>query len=67
MVLTDAGKEELALALLLWKDFKTQPPTNSDDAMKVTIQMFQFADKLTVRKQLEEMMSKLPPMRIVPR
>jgi hypothetical protein len=63
MMLTEAGKEELALALLLWRDFKSEGKFDP----QIVAQMFQFADQLNIRNQLEKMMSKVPVMKIVPR
>jgi hypothetical protein len=61
--LTEAGKEELALALLLWKDFKCDGTFNLD----VTRQALEFAEMLGVKSQFEALMPKVPPMRIEPR
>lgn len=63
MKLNDAGKDELAIALILWRDFKSEGKFDHD----IIIKMFAFADHLGIRKQLEDMISKLPPMTIVPR
>ena len=61
--LTEAGKEELALALLLWKDFKCDGKFDLD----VTRQVLEFAEMLGVKSQFEALMPKLPPMKVVPR
>ena len=61
--LTPIAKEELALALILWKDFKWD---NGVDPM-TTLQMFEFADMLGVRLELEGLLTKLPPFKIEPR
>lgn len=61
--LTKAGKEELAIALILWKDFKTQGKMDMD----ITIQAITFADKLGIRSEFEDMQIKIPPMKIEPR
>jgi hypothetical protein len=61
--LTAEGKQELALALLLWKDFKWD---NGIDPM-ITLQMFELADMLGVRLELEGLLTKLPPFKIEPR
>lgn len=58
--LSDAGKDELAIALLLWKDFKCQGRFDTD----VTLQMLLMADHLGIRPNVESMMAKLPVMRI---
>ena len=55
MELSQDGKEELALALLLWKDFKCQGKVN----FEFYKQMIQFADGLGVRQELEELIKKV--------
>lgn len=61
MELTKDGKEELALALLLWKDFKCQGKVD----LEIYKQMLSFADHLGVRQELEELIKKiLVPFRI---
>ncbi len=61
MQLSDAGKQEPALALLLWRDFKSQGRFD----VEVITQMFSLADHLGIKDQLSDMMTKLPPTRIV--
>lgn len=61
--LSAAGREELALALLLWKDFKSEGRFDPE-LIKMAVM---FADVLGVRKEFDGMLSKLPPMRIEPR
>ena len=63
MELTKAGKEELAIALVLWKDFKIQGKMD----IGITHQAIMFADKLGIRSEYEDMMIKIPPMKIEPR
>ncbi len=61
MELSKDGKEELALALLLWKDFKCQGKVD----LEFYKQMLSFADHLGVRAELEELIKKvLVPFRI---
>ena len=60
---SQAVKEELALALVLWKDFKSAGKFDMD----IAIQFLALADYLGVRKEAEAMLSKLPPVKIVPR
>jgi hypothetical protein len=62
-VLSDAGREELALALLLWKDFKSQGGMDVD----IVRTALGLADHVGVKDEFEKMMSKLPPMKITPR
>jgi hypothetical protein len=63
MQLTQDGKEEFALAILLWKDFKSEG--------KMDLDIFQYALKMCeyigCKEEFEKLMSKLPPMKILPR
>ncbi len=61
--LTEEAKEELALALVLWKDFKCGGRFDTG----IAIQMLKLADHLGVRKQTEAMLHKLPPVRFTSR
>lgn len=61
--LSEAGKKELALALILWRDFKAGQGWEPD----IIKQMIGFADYLGIREELDKMMSKVPPMKIEPR
>lgn len=61
--LTEAGREELALALLLLKDFKCQGRMDFD----VTLQILKLSVALGVDVEYNKLMSKIPPMRIEPR
>ncbi len=53
--LSKDGKEELALALLLWKDFKCQGKFDTEFYM----QMVHLADTLGIRKELEDLVKKV--------
>ena len=57
MKLTKAGREELALAIHLWKDFKSQ---GSMDIL-ITKQALAFADELNVREEFDALHAQLPP------
>jgi hypothetical protein len=57
------GRQQLALALLLLKDFKSEGRCDLD----VSLMCLEFADMLGVRKEFEELIPKVPPMRIEPR
>jgi hypothetical protein len=57
------GKEELALALILWKDFKTEGKADPE----LVHQMFQLAAMLDIIEQVNFLMPKIPPMKITPR
>ena len=61
--LSDAAKDELALALLLLKDFKC----NGRFDLEVTMMVFRLAEHLGVKEHLDRMLTKLPSMRIEPR
>jgi hypothetical protein len=61
--LTDDGREDVAFALLLLKDFKSEG--RFDPAL--TMQIFALAKHLGVYPELERLLSKIPPMRIEPR
>jgi hypothetical protein len=61
--LSEAGKEELALALLLLKDFKSQGKMD----LEVSLMIIGLADHLGVRAQFDKLMPIVPPMRIEPR
>ena len=58
--LSEDGKQELALALLLWKDFKCQ------GKLDVTIfqNMIRLSRMLGVEEPLMELLSKMPPLEI---
>lgn len=61
MDLSQDGKEELALALLLWKDFKCNGRFDVD----FNLQMLGLADHVGVRPELEVLIKKcLFPFRI---
>jgi len=61
--LSEAGKEEIALALLLLKDFKSQGKMD----LEVSLMIIGLADHLGVRAQFDKLMPIVPPMRIEPR
>jgi hypothetical protein len=61
--LSEAGKEELALALLLLKDFKSQGKMD----LEVSMMVIGLADHLGVRAQFDKLMPIVPPMKIEPR
>jgi hypothetical protein len=61
--LSEAGKEEIALALLLLKDFKSQGKMD----LEVSLMIIGLADHLGVRAQFDKLMPIVPPMKIVPR
>ena len=63
VVRTDAWKEEIALALLLWRDFKCDGKFDTD----VIVQALIMANLLGVKEEYDKLMAQLPPLKIVPR
>ena len=63
MKLSQAGKEELALAILLWKDFKSQGKVD----FEIMKQALEFAKNLKIEQEFNLLHSQLPPMEIKPR
>lgn len=61
--LTKAGKEDLALALILLKDFKSEGKFDP----KLSMDAWRMADYLGVSAQYDSLLAKIPPMRIEPR
>lgn len=61
--LTEAARKELALALLLWKDFKSDGKLNVDAYREAE----QFAKQLGIEKEFERAHSEVPPLKILPR
>ncbi len=63
MELTEDGKQEIALAIILWKDFKSDGRVD----IEISKQAFSMAKYLGVLDQFNSLLSKVPPMKIVPR
>ena len=61
--LNDAGREEVALALLLWKDFKSDGKLDMD----ISLTAIRLAETLGVLKEFNALMPQLPPMKVTPR
>lgn len=61
--LTQEGKEDLALAILLLRDFKSQGQWNPE----IVLKMLEFAKILGVIPEYDALMSKVPVMNITPR
>jgi len=61
--LSEAGREQVALALLLLKDLKCDGKFD----VEVIQMILGLADHLGVRKEYEKLMPVVPPMKIVPR
>ena len=60
MVLTEAGKEELAFALILLKDFKCQGKFD----FEITKAIFGLSKLLGVEEQFNNLLSQVPVMKI---
>ena len=61
--LSEGGKDELATAILLWKDFKS----DGKFAPEITLAAIEFAEMLGVADNFNKMLVMLPPVKIVPR
>jgi hypothetical protein len=59
MELTEAMRQEVALALILWRDFKKGPQAGFDAIM--------LSMQLGVNKEYDALLGKLPPFTITPR
>ena len=60
---TQAWKDEIAMALLLWKDFKADG--RFDPTVVMTV--LRLADDLGVREEYDELIVTIPPLKIVER
>lgn len=63
MKLTQTGKEELALAILLWKDFKSQGKMD----VEIMKQALEFAKKLRIEQEFNFLHSHMPALEIKPK
>ncbi len=63
--LNEAGREQLALALILLRDFKRCG--NAEDDMKNVLIVVELAQMLGVHEEFNKLMSQLPPFKIAPR
>ncbi len=61
--LSEAGKEELALALLLLRDFKSEGKVD----LGVTKVILELCEYCGVQKQYDKLSPIVPPMKVVPR
>lgn len=61
--LSKAGREEVALALLLLKDFKCKGIFDVD----IILSILELAEHLGVRTEYDKILSQVPPMKIEPR
>lgn len=56
-------KEELALAILLWKDFKSEGKLD----ISISIQATKLCDMLGIKEEFNKLEPLVPPMIIKPR
>lgn len=61
--LSEVGKEQVAFALILLKDAKSEGRPD----VELTMMILGLADHLGVRAQYDKLMSIVPPMKMVPR
>jgi len=61
--LSDDGREDIALALILLKDFKSDGKSDPD----LVLMILRLAEHLGVRKEFEDLHGKMPRMKIEPR
>ena len=61
--LSDVGREQVAVALILLKDFKTEGKMD----IEVTKMILGLAEGLGVLAEYNALLPKIPPMKIVPR
>ena len=61
--LSEDGKQQLALALLLLKDFKSDGKFDVNMILKI----LELADMLGVREQYDELITRIPPLKITQR
>jgi len=61
--LTKEGRGEVALAIILWKDFKSQGKFD----IQITGQAIKLTQILGVNNEFNDLLSKVPPMQIEPR
>lgn len=61
--LSDDGKQQLAMALLLLKDFKADGKFD----VETVLMILELADMLGVRKQYDDLVAQVPPLRITQR
>jgi len=62
-ILSEDGKDQLALALILLKDFKSESKFDPD----LVKMIYDLADHIGVRSNLDKLFAKIPPMKISPR
>lgn len=61
--LSDAGREQIAFALILLKDFRTDGRFDPEEI----VMTLGLADHLGVRKQFDELTTRLPLFKVTPR
>ena len=63
MELNESGKEQVALALILLKDYKTEGKMD----LEITKMVIELAQHLEVLDQYNKLLPIIPPMKIEPR
>jgi hypothetical protein len=64
--LSDGAKQDLAFALILLKDFKSQGDYGeSVNSITLFKYVWELADLLGIKKEFDDMLSKVPPMKIL--
>jgi len=61
--LSEMGREQVAIGLLLLKDWKCEGKFDTD----ITLMVLALANELGIRKEYDSMQSQIPSMRIEPR
>jgi hypothetical protein len=63
--LSEGAKQDLAFALILLKDFKSQGDYGeSVNSITLFKYVWELSDFVGVKKEFEQMLSKVPPMKI---
>ncbi len=62
--LSEKGREQVALALILLKDYKSKP---GELEIELVVLINDLADYLGVRAEYEKLLPIVPPMKIEPR
>lgn len=60
MKLSKEGKEEFALAIILWKDFKSDGKMD----IEITKTAIKMAQHIGIEQEYNEMLPKIPPLKI---
>ena len=61
--LSEIDREEIAVMIMLWKDFKSHGTVNAG----IYTQALKFSDIFGVREEFDKLLSKMPIMEIKPK